>query len=267
MCVKQPTEVKMPDGVVTEEEIEAAEKLRGQGEFATALASTQEMLNRAQDDGTRMRLLFDVLYCSTRLKADDVTHDAICKLEKLPDSKMSRIFIDLIRAISLIAFGEAKEALDLIDANLSTQYMEREDFRDWKYEHLAYRGRALTYLQRWQESLESLKEAHRMFPEGKRTTDILIDESLCMMMFNRYEEAFHLASQVQQREHGDMKTLAMQYMAECDLGLGRASDALKLYSEIETRLPCSLVQEERIRTGVKNAMAYLEKRHPQGKPS
>jgi tetratricopeptide (TPR) repeat protein len=257
----------MSDLVVSEEEIEAAEKLRGQGEFITALELTQRMLNRAQDDRTRMRLLFDVLYCSTRLKADDITNDAICKLAKLPDPEMSRVFIDLIRAISLIAFGKATEALDLIDANLSTQYMGREDFRDWKYEHLAYRGRALAYLQRWQESLESLEEAYRMFPEGARTTDILIDKSLCMMMFDRYDEAFHFAAQVREREHGDMETLAMQYMAECDLGLGRASDALKLYAEIETKLPCSLVQEERIQTGIKNAMAYLEKRHPQGKPS
>jgi len=257
----------MSSSFVTEEEIEAAEKLRGQGEFATALALTQRMLKRAQDDGTRMRLLFDVLYCSTALKKDDVTNDAICELEKFPDPEMSRIFIDLIQAISLIAFGEAKEALDLIYANLRTQYMERDDFRDWKYEHLAYKGRALTFLQRWQESLESLEEAYRMFPEGKRTTDILIDKSLCMMMFNRYEEAFHLARQVQQQEHGDMETLAMQYMAECDLGLGRASDALKLYSEIETRLPCRLVEEERIETGIRNAMARLEKLRPQGKPS
>jgi tetratricopeptide (TPR) repeat protein len=252
---------------VTEQEIEAAEKLRGQGEFATALALTQDMLNRAQDDGARMRLLFDVLYCSTRLKADEVTNDAICELEKLPDPKMSRIFIDHIQAMSYLAFGKAKEALDLIDANLSTQYMERDNFRDLKYEHLAYRGRALAYLQRWQESLESLEAAHRMFPEGKRTTDILIDKSLCMMMFNRYEEALHLASEVRQREHGDMETLAMQYMAECDLGLRRASDALKLYSEIKKRLPCRLVQEERIQTGITNAMAYLEKLRPQGKPS
>ena len=106
-----------------------------------------------------------------------------------------------------------------------------------------------------------------MLPEGKRTSDILIDKSLCMMMFNRYEEALHLASQVQRREHGDMETLAMQYMAECELGLGRASDALKLYSQIEGRAPCRLVQEERIQTGIKNAMKYLEKRSPQGKPS
>ena len=257
----------MPNAVISEEELSNAEKLREQGEFATALALTQEMLSRAEDDGTRMRLLFDVLYCSTRLNANDITHNAINQLEKLPDPKMSRIFADLIQAISNIAFGKAQDALDLIDANLSSEYMVREDFSVWKYDHLAYKGRALAFLQRWQESLASLDEAFWMFPEGKRTTDILIDKSLCMMMFNRYEEAFHLAAEVRQREHGEMETLAMQYMAECDLGLGRASDALKLYAEIETKLPCRLVQEERIQTGIKNAMTYLEKRHPQGKPS
>jgi hypothetical protein len=256
----------MPNAVISEEELSNAENLREQGEFATALALTQEMLSRAADDGTRMRLLFDVLYCSTRLNANDITQDAIDQLEKLPDPKMSRIFVDLIQAISNIAFGKAQEALDLINANLSSEYMIREDFRVWKYQHLAYKGRALGFLQRWQESLVSLDEAYRMFPEGQRTTDILIDKSLCMMMFNRYEEAFLLAAEVRRREQGEMETLAIQYMAECDLGLGRASDALKLYSEIENRLPCRLVQEERIRTGIKNAMFYLERLNPQSKP-
>jgi hypothetical protein len=40
-----------------------------------------------------------------------------------------------------------------------------------------------------------------------------------VMMFNRHWEVFDLDSQVLQREQGDMTTLAMQYMAECDLGL------------------------------------------------
>ncbi len=49
---------------VSEAEIEAAEKLRRQGQVGVALTRTQEMLGRAQDDGTRMRLLFDILCCS-----------------------------------------------------------------------------------------------------------------------------------------------------------------------------------------------------------
>lgn len=96
---------------------------------------------------------------------------------------------------------------------------------------------------------------------------MLIERSNCFIAFGRYGEAYDTASQVLARDDAEMATLAMQYMAECDLGLGRDSEALKLYVEIETRLPSSLIQEERIQTGIKNAMTYLENRHPQGKPS
>lgn len=91
------------------------------------------MLNRAQDDDTRTRLLFDVLYCSTRLGLEDVTSAVIAELDKLPEPEMSRIFVDLIQAISHIAFGKSQEALALLDANLSSQFMEREDFRIWRF--------------------------------------------------------------------------------------------------------------------------------------
>ena len=64
-----------------------------------------------------------------------------------------------------------------------------------------------------------------------------------------------------------MTTLAMQYMGECDLRLAGASDALKLHSAIETRLPCRPVQEERIQTWILTTLAYLKKLHPRGKPS
>jgi tetratricopeptide (TPR) repeat protein len=249
----------MANDEVTEQEIEAAMKLSARRDFSASLDMYYEMLPRAQDQVTKMRVLFGIVTCSTWLNLDDIRNDAIDELNRFPDQEISNGFAVMVQAEALIEFGRAREALDLIDLNLSSELLRREDFQDWKYEHLADKGRALAYLQRWQDSLESLEAAYRMFPDGKRTSSILIDKSLCMMMFNRDDEAFHLARQVQEREHGELKTLAMQYMAECDLALGRPSDALKLYSEIETRLPCRLVQEERIKTGIKNAMAFLEK--------
>jgi tetratricopeptide (TPR) repeat protein len=259
--------MRMPSTAVTEEEISAAEGLRGRGEFTTAFALTQDMLNRAQDDETRMRLLFDVLYCSTRLGLGDVTSGAIAELEKLPEPEMSRIFVDLIQAISHIALGKAQEALDLLDANLTSQFMERENFCETKYEHLAYKGRALAFLARPEESLASLEEAHRMCPEGKRETDILIDQANGLMALKRYEEAFEAASQVLKRGDEEMATLALHYMADCRMSQRMVSEALRLYLEVQKRLPCRLVEEERIKRGISNILAYLESFHPHDRPS
>jgi tetratricopeptide (TPR) repeat protein len=252
---------------VTENEIDAAEVLRGQGEYATALSLTQDMLRRVQDGDMRMRLLFDVLYCSTRLGIDDVTNDAIHELEQMPEPKMSRVFIDFIQAMSYIAQGKAQEGLDLIDVNLDSVFMEREEFRSWKYKHLAYKGSALVWLARLDDALAALAQAHAMFPDGERETAILIDQSNCLLALDRYDEAYAAASQVLSRGDGEMATLAMQDMAECRMWQSRVPEALELYVAVQKRLPCRLVQEERIQKGITNAMAYLEKLHPQGRPS
>lgn len=249
---------------VKEEEIEAAEKLRGEGEFDVALARTQEMLGRAQDDETRMRLLFDVLYCSTRLCKDDLTKEAIAELESLPEPAMSRVFASFIQAMSHIAHGKDLQGLCLIEANLKSEFLEREDFRVWKYKHLAYKGTALIGLARPEEALAVLSAAHTMYPDGERETAILIDQANCLLALDRYDEAFDVARQVLDRGDEDMATLAMQYLAECRMWQSRVPEALELYSALQKRLPCRLVQEERIRTGIKNAMAYLEKRNPRG---
>jgi tetratricopeptide (TPR) repeat protein len=256
----------MPNGVVTEEEIEAAEKLRGKGEFVAALALTQEMLDRAEDQESRMRLLFDVLYCSTQLHEDDLTERAIAELDTMPEPKMSRFFVDFIRAVSFIMQGNALEGLALIEAGLKSEFIDRNDFRIWKYLHLAYKGSGLLWLARPSEALKSLASAHAMFPDGERETAILIDQANCLLALDRYDEAYHAASQVLSRGDEEMATLAMRYMAECRMWQKRVEEALAVYRDILKRLPCRLVQEERIQTGIKNAMAYLEKHHPQGKP-
>ena len=74
----------MLNATLSEEEIEAAEDLCAQGKFNTSLAIKQKMLNRTQNNETRMRLLFGILFCSTQLDLKDVTDNAIRALEQLP---------------------------------------------------------------------------------------------------------------------------------------------------------------------------------------
>jgi tetratricopeptide (TPR) repeat protein len=252
--------------MLTEQEIDAAERLRARGEFAAALALTKEMLACVEDRDTKMRLLFDVLYCSTQLCFDDVTNRAIAELEQMPEPRESRVFIDFIKAMTYIAHGHTQKGLDLIEANLKSEFMARDDFREWKYKHLAYKGQALTWLGRCQEALMVLDEAHLMNPEGVRQTAILIDQANCFLALDRYEDSFNAAQQVLMRGDEEMSTLAMLYMAECRMWQGRASDALGIYVDIRRRLPCRLVAEDRVQRGMDGAVAHLEKRSHQDKP-
>ena len=109
---------------------------------------------------------------STRLGIDDVTNDAIHELEQMPEPKMSRVFIDFIQAMSYIAQGKAQEGLDLIDVNLDSVFMEREEFRSWKYKHLAYKGSAHVWLARLDDALRRAGTGlcTQMFPDGERET-------------------------------------------------------------------------------------------------
>ena len=264
---RYPTEVKMPDGVVTEEEIEAAERHSAQREFDAALGLLQGMLDRVHDVQTRMRLLFDLVTCSTWLSLDEVKNNAIHELEQLPDPEVSRSFVVNAQASVFIESGRAQEALDLLRANLESEVMEREDFQWWKYEHLFLVGRSLTRLARCEEALRAFDAASAMFSEGKFETDMLLDRSNCLLALGRYEEAYVTANRVQNRGDKESVTLAMQFMADARMWQSRVAEALELYVAIQKRLPSRLVQEERIQTGIKKAMAYLEKSQPHGKPS
>jgi len=252
---------------VTEQEIEAVLDLSAQRDFSTALALYQEMLIRAQDDQIRMRILFGIVTCSTWLNLDETRENAIAVLKQFPDYEVSHAFVVMAQARAYSESGRDQEALDLIDGNLKDEVLQRDDFRDWKYEHLFYKGRSLVGLARYDEALSAFDEAHRVYPEGDFEVSMLIERSNCFLAFRRFSEAYDTASQVLARGDEEMSTLAMQHMAECRMWQSRVSEALELYVAIQKRLPCRLVEEERIQTGIKNAIARLEKLRPQGKPS
>jgi len=265
---------------VTEEEIDAAEKLRSDGRFADALAETQTLLCRAKDQGTRMRLLFDVLYCSTQLGDDRLTDEAIRELEKMPEPQFSRVLAHSIRANAEIDLGRPHNALSILDISLETGYFEREDFRTHKYELYYFKGKALERLGRWEEALDWLERAHSTFPneascpdETTRRifswteTEILFNKSRCMCGLNKYQEAHELAQQAYERSHGAIKTLALMYMANCKLMNGNFRDALKLYIDIQKQLPCRTISIDRLEEGIKRCREQMELRGTENKPS
>jgi|GEM_PF-3242018 len=257
----------MPDIVVTEDELRAPERLSAQGDFAGALPLSQEMLRRVHDDNTRIRLLLNVVICSTSLGMSSVANDAILELEKLPEAKISHVYVNFFQAVSYLALGRAQEALELIDANFKSGILARDDLQVLKYEHLAYKGRALVFLARCEEALVSLAEGHTIYPDGKRETDILIDQANCLMALGQYDGAFDAARQVTNRDDGRMAGLAMQYMAESRRWQGRLQEAVKLYLDLKKRLPCEFVNEKRIEEGMNQCIASLEKIRGQNKPS
>ena len=95
-------------------------------------------------------------------------------------------------------------------------------------------------------------------------TEMLIERANCFIGLGRYAEAYDAASQVRGDEN--YTTLAMQYMAECRLWQRRVQEAMTLYRELQKRLPSRFVDEQRVQTGIRNGMEYLENRHPQWKP-
>jgi len=253
--------------VVTEEDIHAVEKLRAQGEFPMALAITQDLLRRSHDDDTRIRLLFNEICCSTRLSLDDVTNAAIVALDKLPNPEMSRLFVNMIRAISFMELYKPQAALDLIEVSLQSELMLLGEFQINKYQLLAYKGSSLVSLGRLEEALVVLDQAHNMYPDGEREPAILIDQANCLMAFKRYEDSYNAASYVLSRGDKERGTLAMQYMAESRMWQGRVQESLVIYSDLVKRLPCKLIDEERIQTGIKCGMDYLERHNSKNKPS
>lgn len=110
----------MPHVEPTEEEIDATEKLRCKGELATSLRLTQAMLERTEDANIRMRLLFDVVTCSTQLELDDVTNRAMDELDTMPQPEFSRVFANMSRAYTEEQLGRPERALALLDMNLET---------------------------------------------------------------------------------------------------------------------------------------------------
>jgi tetratricopeptide (TPR) repeat protein len=260
-------EMSMSGGAVTEKDVEIVENLGGSGEYSKALALAQELLFCPLDDETKMKILFNVISCSTRLELDDVTEAAFKELEKLPDPEMSRAVANTFRAISYIYLGRPHEALNVINLTLGTECVAEEYPARCKYQLLAYQGRALTMLSRWEEALISLTEAHRIDPEGMRETDILIDTSRCMQGLKQYEDSYNSAHHVLERESGDMAIMAMHYMAVCRTYQGRLLDALNLYGEIQKRLPCTLIDTDQIRKEMLSCMDAIGISLPSHKPS
>jgi len=265
---------------VTEEEIDAAEKLRKYGEFSTALALAQDMLRRVQDGDKRMRLLFDVLRCSTQLRADSVTDDAIRELEKYPDPEFSRVRANSIRAYAEITLGRPQDALTLLDMNLKTGFFERQDFRAHKYDLCLYKGMALERLSRWNEALEWLEKAHAMYPDEASASDqnmlqhfgwaeveILFNKARCMYGLDSYDEALDLSKRAYNLANGDTKTVAMIYMANTLVMQRKYSEALKLYIEVQGMPPCPSVRVDQLQDGISRCLDHMGRPNPQGMPS
>jgi tetratricopeptide (TPR) repeat protein len=269
-----------PDEPVTEEAIDAAEKLRSKGEFAASLELTQKLLVCAEDDGTRMRLLFNVVSCAASLDCSEIAETAIHELENLPQPELSRVLANLRRAWAETSLGRPMNALGILDMDLATGLFDAESMQIHKYQLYLFKGEALLHLGRATEALEWLDRAHELYPTIESTSsteerqifawvepNIQINRANCLLAFDRYEESFQAAEQVLKFDKADLTTFAMQYMAGCRLWQRRVPEALEIYAKLKKRLPCRLVEESRIDQGISNCMNYLEKQRLPSRPS
>lgn len=268
------------DEPITEKDIDTAEKLRSDGEYAAALDLSQRLLISAQDDDARMRLLFNVVSCSASLDRSDLIEIAMAELEKLPKPEYSRVLANLNRAWAETSLGRPQNALNILDTDLATGLFEADDMRIHKYRLCLFKGEALIHLYCATEALEWLDQAHALYPTERTARDeierrifgwvepnIQVNRANCLLALGRFDEAFDAASQVLRKNDGDFATLALQYMAECRVWQGREEEALRIYADLKKKLPCRLVDEGRIEKCIANCVSYLEKRRPSTKPS
>jgi tetratricopeptide (TPR) repeat protein len=271
---------EIPDGPVTEKEIEAVESLSASSECSAALNLAQRLLLRDLEAGLRMRLLFTIVFCAATLDQPDLVEAAMSEFEKLPDSDRTRALANLNRAYAEIDLGRPKNALNILDMCLATGLFEADDMKIHKYRLCFLKGKALTRLRYAAEALEWLDNAHSLFPviERARNVDekgifgwvepsLQLERANCFMCLDRFEDSYRAAEEALNHDSGDLAAFALQYMAECRVWQKRVPEALALYSQLKKHLPNRLVDEERIQTGITNCMSYLEKLGSASRPS
>jgi tetratricopeptide (TPR) repeat protein len=88
-----------------------------------------------------------------------------------------------------------------------------------------------------------------------------------MYGLKRYDEALEISKQAYELATGDIKTVAMMYMANALVMQQKYAEALKLYIEIQGRSPCRSVQVDQLQEGISRCMDYLGKSNSRSKPS
>ena len=252
--------------MVTELEIERMLSLSAEKEFAAALNIAQELLSRVENPGQRIVVLLEIITCSKWLGLPDETEAAVQALGILVGQEIPSVFSAMSQAAVDVEAGRASDALELINKNLESDFMHTEDYKDWLYEQLVLKGNALTRLARCGEALTALDEANAVLPGGKYEALILVNRANCLMANDDYENAFISAEAATTKGDVDLAALGMLQMAECRMWQRRVPEALALYLKLEKQLPKTHVNAGRMRAGITNAIAFLEKRSPQTNP-
>lgn len=270
-----------PEYPVIEEDIEAGEKLRAKGEYAASLDLSQQMLSRTEDGDFRMRLLFNIVSCAACLDRAEIVESAMAELAEFPQPEYSRVLANLRRAWAETSLGRSANALNILDMDLATGLFEAADMRIHKYQLCLFKGEALLHLRRPEEALEWLDQAHALYPTDENSSsieerkifgwvepNIQINRANCLLALDRLDESIEAAREVMKFvDHPDLSLLALQYVGECRAWQGKVQEALEAYAELKKRLPCRLIDEERMNQVITNCMARLEKQHPENRPS
>jgi tetratricopeptide (TPR) repeat protein len=258
-----------------EKEIDIIEKMRASGDFAKSLESTERLLLYASSETNKMRLLFNLTICAAQLQLDETLARVENELNGLPRPKESKIYFDEFRAIALIDNGNPQEALVILEKNLTSELINQDSNKLHKYDHLAYMGKALARLSRYKEAIAFFTSAQEMFADESvsinsdtvthlrwMTTEILMEKSACLLHLREFKEAIQCATQLYERSEGEMRTLALHYMAMSKFSLRQWPDAIRLYAEIKSRLPCRLVGSDRIEEEMAECLAQVQQSEP-----
>jgi tetratricopeptide (TPR) repeat protein len=259
---------------LSEAEINAADTFCPKGEYSAALDAYDALLARTDDVNQRLYLLFQIVRNSSLLDRQDMVRAALTQLDAMPMPEFSRVIVSLDRAFAEIELRRPANALTLLDATLETKIFDAAEYRMHLFRLYWLKGRALDWLNRHSEALEALEHAEGIFPSDREMCDetelslvnsvmpsLLITKASCFLTLDQLQASFDAALRVREFDSPDWSILALQYMAESRAWQGRTQDALKLYAELIPQLPCSLVDEARVRKGMANCMLRLEGSH------
>jgi tetratricopeptide (TPR) repeat protein len=260
--------------ILPEAEIDAANLLAPKDDHEAALKAYQHLLDRTDDVNQRFYLLYQIVKFASLLDRQDVVRASIAELDTMPEPDFSRAVASLDRAYAEIELRRPSNALALLEATFETGIFNVPAYRMHLFHLYWLKGRALVWLNLPEDALKSLEQAESIYTPSTQIHNederiffryvmpsLLIEKANCLIALDRPQDSFDSASRVKEFDSPDWATLALQYMAESRAWQGLTEEALKLYAELIPQLPCSLVDEARVRKGMENCMIRLEKQH------
>ncbi|HXE09400.1 MAG TPA: tetratricopeptide repeat protein [Acidobacteriaceae bacterium] len=244
---------------MSNEKIDDIEALKVSGRYEDAIHQIEDSIASATDDSERLLYLTNLVVCATNIRNEAMARGAIDKLYQLRPLPGEEPFRNYVAGCFFLSFAEPQKAFELFLLNLENPILLAPEFREHRYENLAQCGFALCHLGRYTEALSRFDEAEEFLPARELHVDIEFYRITCLVQLKRLDEAARIAERATQNGSTEIRARARFDLAEIRFEQRRFEEALSLYSEVETLLPCDGIAEFDVRRGISTSMDALTK--------